>query len=139
MLDFIASTSESKEVGYLIVVGYGVVYISKAICTSFDLHQLDRFATTLRGCLLNCTAGILYNVVFGVQPCGSAPDDSTLVWLEATEERVARIRRIELFLKAETKRDNRMIMELGREVIDPSFGHAIQRQTEDAIVIRDLS
>ncbi|KFZ09212.1 hypothetical protein V502_08876 [Pseudogymnoascus sp. VKM F-4520 (FW-2644)] len=53
MLDFIASTSESKEVGYLIVVGYAVVYISKAICTAFYMHQLDRFATTLRGCLVS--------------------------------------------------------------------------------------
>lgn len=53
MLDFIASTSESKEVGYLIVVGYAVVYIGKAICTAFYMHQLDRFATTLRGCLVS--------------------------------------------------------------------------------------
>ncbi|KFY35276.1 hypothetical protein V494_06064 [Pseudogymnoascus sp. VKM F-4513 (FW-928)] len=53
MLDFIASTSESKEVGYLIVVGYAVVYVSKAICTAFYMHQLDRFGTTLRGCLVS--------------------------------------------------------------------------------------
>jgi ATP-binding cassette subfamily C (CFTR/MRP) protein 1 len=53
MLDSIASTSESKEVEYLIVVGYAVVYISKAICTAFYMHQLDRFATTLRGCLVS--------------------------------------------------------------------------------------
>lgn len=52
------------------------------------------------------------------------------------------IRRIEVFLKAETKRDNRMIIEPEREAIDPPFGHelaAIPRQTEDAIIIRDLS
>ncbi|KFX93901.1 hypothetical protein O988_06581 [Pseudogymnoascus sp. VKM F-3808] len=56
MLDFIASSSESKEVGYLIVAGYAVVYVSKAICTAFYMHQLDRFATTVRGCLV----GIIY-------------------------------------------------------------------------------
>ena len=39
MLDFIASTSGSKEVGYLIVVGYAVVYISKAICTAFYIDR----------------------------------------------------------------------------------------------------
>jgi len=56
LLKFVSS-SDSKELGYLIVAGYAVVYISKSICTAFYTHQLDRFATMLRGCLVT----IIYN------------------------------------------------------------------------------
>jgi ATP-binding cassette subfamily C (CFTR/MRP) protein 1 len=52
LLDYISSTS-SKELGYLIVAGYAVVFFSRSICTAFYTHQLDRFVTMLRGCLVN--------------------------------------------------------------------------------------
>ena len=51
------------------------------------------------------------------------------------------IRRIEVFLRAESKRDNRMIIEPEPEALDPSFGQeltTIPRLTE-AINIRNLS
>jgi ATP-binding cassette, subfamily C (CFTR/MRP), member 1 len=37
MLDYIASPSESKEVGYLIITSYATVYVSKA-STAFYMH-----------------------------------------------------------------------------------------------------
>lgn len=51
------------------------------------------------------------------------------------------IRRIEVFLRAESRRDNRMIIEPEPEALDPSFGQeltTIPRLTE-AINIRNLS
>lgn len=56
LLDFVSST-DSNELGYLIVVGYATVYIGKSILTAFYMHQLDRFTTMLRACLVN----IIYN------------------------------------------------------------------------------
>jgi len=56
LLNFISS-SDSRELGYLIVAGYAMVFILKSICTAFYTHQLDRFVTMLRGCLVN----IIYN------------------------------------------------------------------------------
>lgn len=56
LLDFIPS-KESKELGYLIVLGYATVYISKSVFSAFYMHQLDRFVTMLRACLV----GIIYN------------------------------------------------------------------------------
>lgn len=56
LLDFVSS-EESKELGYLIVVGYAVVYVSLALFTALYTHSLDRFVTMLRGCLVN----IIYN------------------------------------------------------------------------------
>lgn len=56
MLTFVSS-SDPKELGYLIVAGYAALFICKAICTAFYTHQLDRFMTMLRGCLVN----IIYN------------------------------------------------------------------------------
>jgi ATP-binding cassette subfamily C (CFTR/MRP) protein 1 len=56
ILNYISSNN-SKELGYLIVAGYAAVYIGKAIFSAFYLHQLDRFSTMLRGCLVS----IIYN------------------------------------------------------------------------------
>jgi ATP-binding cassette subfamily C (CFTR/MRP) protein 1 len=56
LLNFISS-KDPKELGYLIVAGYAVVYFGLSICTAFYTHQLDRFMTMLRGCLVN----IIYN------------------------------------------------------------------------------
>jgi ATP-binding cassette subfamily C (CFTR/MRP) protein 1 len=56
LLDFISSEG-SKEVGYLIIVGYAAVYIGLAVFTASYTHSLDRYVTMLRGCLVN----IIYN------------------------------------------------------------------------------
>jgi len=56
LLSFISS-SDPKEYGYLIVAGYAAVFIGKAVFTAVYTHQLDRFVTMLRGCLVN----IIYN------------------------------------------------------------------------------
>ena len=56
LLKFISS-SDSKEYGYLIVAGYAVVFVGKAVLTAVYTHKLDRFVTMLRGCLVN----IIYN------------------------------------------------------------------------------
>jgi ABC-type bacteriocin/lantibiotic exporter with double-glycine peptidase domain len=56
LLDFISSKA-SKELGYLIVIGYGAAYVSMSIFTASYTHSLDRFVTMLRGCLVS----IIYN------------------------------------------------------------------------------
>lgn len=56
LLNFVSST-DSKELGYLIVIGYAAVYIGKSIFTAFYMHKLDRFVTMVRACLVN----IIYN------------------------------------------------------------------------------
>jgi ATP-binding cassette subfamily C (CFTR/MRP) protein 1 len=56
ILNFISS-DDSKELGYLIVAGYAAVYIGKSIFSAFYLHQLDRFSTMIRACLVS----IIYN------------------------------------------------------------------------------
>ena len=56
LLNFVSST-DSKELGYMIVLGYALVFVGKAIFTAFYMHQLDRFVTMLRACLVN----IIYN------------------------------------------------------------------------------
>jgi len=56
LLNFIAS-KDSKEFGYLIVLAYALTFFGKAVCTAFYTHQLDRFVTMLRGCLVD----IIYN------------------------------------------------------------------------------
>lgn len=56
LLAFVSS-EDSNELGYLIVVGYAVVYVTRAVFRAAYTHSLDRFVTLLRGCLVN----IIYN------------------------------------------------------------------------------
>jgi ATP-binding cassette subfamily C (CFTR/MRP) protein 1 len=56
LLSYISS-SDSKEYGYLIVAGYAVAFIGKSVFSAFYTHQLDRFVTMIRGCLVY----VIYN------------------------------------------------------------------------------
>ncbi|VUC23771.1 unnamed protein product [Clonostachys rosea] len=84
ILDFISS-DDPEELGQLIVVAYAVVYISKAIFSAFYTHQLDRFATILRGCLVN----IIYNKTLKVDLKEGASGES-LTLMSADVERIVK-------------------------------------------------
>lgn len=56
LLAFVSS-KDSNELGYLIVLGYAVVYVTLAVFHAAYTHSLDRFVTLLRGCLVS----IIYN------------------------------------------------------------------------------
>jgi ATP-binding cassette subfamily C (CFTR/MRP) protein 1 len=84
LLEFI-SAKESKELGYLIVVGYAIVYVSKSIFTAFYMHQLDRFKTMLRGCLVS----IIYNQALKLDLKESSGEES-LTLMSSDVEHIVR-------------------------------------------------
>jgi len=50
-IDWISS-KDSKQVGYLLLLAYFIVYVGIAVFTAFYWHELDRWATSLRGSLI---------------------------------------------------------------------------------------
>jgi ATP-binding cassette subfamily C (CFTR/MRP) protein 1 len=84
LLNYISS-SDSKELGYLIVAGHAADFILKAICTAFYTHQLDRFVTMLRGCLVN----IIYNQTLKLEMKEAAGGES-LTLMSADVEHIVK-------------------------------------------------
>jgi ATP-binding cassette subfamily C (CFTR/MRP) protein 1 len=83
LLSYISS-SQSKETGYLIVVGYAVVYPALAIFTAFQSHQVDRFVTMVRACLVT----IIYQKTLTLD-LKEASRGESLTLMSADVERVA--------------------------------------------------
>ncbi|KAH8596005.1 P-loop containing nucleoside triphosphate hydrolase protein [Bisporella sp. PMI_857] len=84
LLNFISS-DDNKELGYLIVAGYAVVYVGRSVCNAFYTHQLDRFMTMLRGCLVS----IIYDQSLRLDLKAAASGES-LTLMSADVEHIVR-------------------------------------------------
>ncbi len=52
MLSFVATPSDSDTLGYFLVVAFVLVYSGIGLSTAWYWYEIDRFRTTLRGCLI---------------------------------------------------------------------------------------
>jgi ATP-binding cassette subfamily C (CFTR/MRP) protein 1 len=84
LLDFISS-SNSKEYGYLIVAGYAAAFIGKSVFNAFYTHQLDRFVTMMRGCLVH----VIYNQTLKLDMRDAAGGES-LTLMSADVEKIVK-------------------------------------------------
>lgn len=84
LLNFISS-DDPRELGYMIVAGYAAVFIFKAVFTAVYTHQLDRFTTSVRGCLVN----IIYNQTLKIDMKEAVKGDS-LTLMSADVERIVK-------------------------------------------------
>lgn len=83
LLNYIALSDSSAELGYLIIAGYAAVYLGLAVVTAYYTHMLDRFMTMVRGCLVH----IIYNQTLRLDMKEAARGDS-LTLMSGDVERI---------------------------------------------------
>jgi ABC-type multidrug transport system fused ATPase/permease subunit len=76
---------ELKRIWLLIVAGYAAAFIGKSIFSAFYTHQLDRFVTMVRGCLVH----VIYNQIFKLD-MNEADGGESLTLMSADVERVVK-------------------------------------------------